>query len=71
MRQAPAETCPMAVTAVRQMGTGPHNQATNTLRALVLRHRPGLWQQTSWPAAFKRDTLQRNRAHGLAWNQGD
>jgi len=71
MRQAPAETCPMAVTAVRQMGAGPHNQATNTPRTPVLRHRPGLWQQTNWPAAFKRHTLQRNRAHSLARNQGD
>ena len=61
--------------SLRRLGLGthsrPHNQATNTLRALVLPHRRGLWQQTNWPAAFKRHTLQRKRAHGLAWNQGN
>ena len=69
--QATTETCPMAVTAVRQMGKEPHNQARNTLRALVLHHRPGVWQQTNCPTSRKSDPLKRNRAHSLARNQGD
>jgi hypothetical protein len=55
----------------RRYKPSPQDQARNTLKALILAHQTEAWQPARHPTSFKRDTLQRNRAHSLARIQGD
>ena len=71
LRVVASEDFAERISLSRRYKPSPQDQARNTLKSLILAHQPEAWQPARHPAAFKRDTLQRNRAHSLARNQGD